>query len=514
MPNITEQDSFDAGVYQYQTSDQALGGPGGVMNTPLGNLANRTRFLLNRIIDGALKYVNDSGAVNTITLTLPQPFPDGLIDGMEVGGRVAVSNNGAVTLTLPNTGGPTLPTLPLYGGDNTNMVGGELPAGAIFKAKLNLSLNAANGGAWVLQWVTGGYNRISTPPVGDTTAKIANMYSVYAATDGLTTVNMAPAGNVVLTSTQYGYAMLNLTGAPGAAKSLIFPTGQTGQWVIENDTTGGYPITAQTLGNAGAVLPVGVPVVVRSDGTTVKLVTAGLSKTLTPDGNGNVLLDQSPPQFDASLKLVTSAFLKAAGIQYSGVNILAASRSIAASDIGALLLNNANNTLTVVAPNTIGVPGGDGFTITNYGSNTLALAFSGCTYEYGAAALSSNLSVLAGESLTLIAAATGTSWYVVSSNAGLGNTGSFAASLSSSGYQKLPGGLIVQWGPGIISTADTVNTFPLAFPNSCLSLAASSGYTAGSGQLGYIAASPTSKSQFTARASNSNLGWTWIAVGY
>lgn len=41
-------------------------------------------------------------------------------------------------------------------------------------------------------------------------------------------------------------------------------------------------------------------------------------------------------------------------------------------------------------------------------------------------------------------------------------------SLSASGYQKLPGGLILQWGT-VESTEDTAQsfTFPLAFPNAC-----------------------------------------------
>jgi len=41
-------------------------------------------------------------------------------------------------------------------------------------------------------------------------------------------------------------------------------------------------------------------------------------------------------------------------------------------------------------------------------------------------------------------------------------------SLSASGYQKLPGGLILQWGT-VASTEDTAQnfTFPIAFPNAC-----------------------------------------------
>ncbi len=49
---------------------------------------------------------------------------------------------------------------------------------------------------------------------------------------------------------------------------------------------------------------------------------------------------------------------------------------------------------------------------------------------------------------------------------------SFASALSSSGYQKLPSGLIIQWGAavaGIGSTGGTGNvvSFPVAFPRYC-----------------------------------------------
>lgn len=42
-----------------------------------------------------------------------------------------------------------------------------------------------------------------------------------------------------------------------------------------------------------------------------------------------------------------------------------------------------------------------------------------------------------------------------------------ANSLATSGYQKLPSGLIFQWGSTTILTG-TVTTFPIAFPTKCL----------------------------------------------
>lgn len=52
-------------------------------------------------------------------------------------------------------------------------------------------------------------------------------------------------------------------------------------------------------------------------------------------------------------------------------------------------------------------------------------------------------------------------------------TGLFAdtgrQSIGTSGYQKLPGGLIIQWGSGLLTTGSTVS-FPVAFPAACLNV--------------------------------------------
>ena len=55
------------------------------------------------------------------------------------------------------------------------------------------------------------------------------------------------------------------------------------------------------------------------------------------------------------------------------------------------------------------------------------------------------------------------------------NKPTFDVSLAENGYQKLPGGLILQWGlyePGIDWTSSTFN-FPLEFPNVCFNAIAS-----------------------------------------
>ncbi|WP_421240151.1 hypothetical protein [Aeromonas enteropelogenes] len=58
MANITETPSYDAGIYQIETTDPVLGGPNGIANAQAKGLANRTAFLnqqINQLNSGQLK---------------------------------------------------------------------------------------------------------------------------------------------------------------------------------------------------------------------------------------------------------------------------------------------------------------------------------------------------------------------------------------------------------------------------------------------------------------------------
>jgi len=49
MANLPESSTFDAGVYQIELTDPVIGGPSGVSNAPLKNLANRTKYLKDHV---------------------------------------------------------------------------------------------------------------------------------------------------------------------------------------------------------------------------------------------------------------------------------------------------------------------------------------------------------------------------------------------------------------------------------------------------------------------------------
>ncbi|RKF36153.1 hypothetical protein [Paraburkholderia fungorum] len=273
MTNLVEAEQWEEGIRQFETSDAVMGGPDGVDNIPPRQLANRTTWLRARLQDGGATYAPDTGTKNNIVVNLT-PAATQLVEGMEVCFVVAFTNDDACTLTPNGTAKGGIARLPLYGGDHANLSASDLPAGTQVRARFTKTLNVAAGGAWVIQSITGGMARTVTPPVGDMSTRAANMAALFQATDGRQTVDVAGDAAVKLTADQYGVAMLSLAGGLTAPKDLLFPA-QTGQWIIENNATGNFNITARVAGGVGVVLPVGSPVIVCSDGKVMKFASAG-----------------------------------------------------------------------------------------------------------------------------------------------------------------------------------------------------------------------------------------------
>lgn len=88
-------------------------------------------------------------------------------------------------------------------------------------------------------------------------------------------------------------------------------------------------------------------------------------------------------------------------------------------------------------------------------------------------------------------------------------------SLATNGYQKLPGGLIVQWGQVSSATNSGTATFPIAFPTACLSIVASHNATLTT-DLAVFNTNYLSLSQFNWVVANSATAGlnSWVSIGY
>ena len=85
----------------------------------------------------------------------------------------------------------------------------------------------------------------------------------------------------------------------------------------------------------------------------------------------------------------------------------------------------------------------------------------------------------------------------------------FANNKDSTGYTKLPNGLIIQWGDIKQTRPGWENFYPIQFPNACRIVVPIS--TSG---LITFTLSIVNKTSFTVTASADLFGMRWLAIGY
>jgi len=94
--------------------------------------------------------------------------------------------------------------------------------------------------------------------------------------------------------------------------------------------------------------------------------------------------------------------------------------------------------------------------------------------------------------------------------------------LATNGYQKLPGGLIIQWGYNNTASSDLAVTYPVAFPTATLSVQTTMVTSATTTQLFSTVVDAISASSFSVRkrfqsgatTSGATEPFNWIAIGY
>lgn len=177
---------------------------------------------------------------------------------------------------------------------------------------------------------------------------------------------------------------------------------------------------------------------------------------ITPKGT-------TPPQFDNSRALATAEFVNRALGSFRGGVGISTSRTLTGDDIGKRLELAAGVTVTMPATST--VPDGAAVLIS---AGPLS-ATSRVTVAGGDQLAMSNLSV--GVPYTLapggdfIAIREANVWRCHFGTEILRASPIFAASLASTGYEKMPSGRIRQWGVGTTNAAGTATiTFPIRFP--------------------------------------------------
>lgn len=86
-------------------------------------------------------------------------------------------------------------------------------------------------------------------------------------------------------------------------------------------------------------------------------------------------------------------------------------------------------------------------------------------------------------------------------------------SLSAAGYQKLPGGLILQWGGNAVAASSNLAvSFPIAFPNAALNVTIGDNKTSGGESMGFDGVSTTGMTLYNSAGAARTAHWN--VIGY
>lgn len=243
------------------------------------------------------------------------------------------------------------------------------------------------------------------------------------------------SSNVTLTQLQAAYPIIIVSGLKTAARNLIFPA-VVGEWIIQNNSTGAFSLTAKTASGTGVLLTQGESTYIYGDGTNIYF--SDSAKVASFNGRvGTVTLNATD---------VTTAL---------GYVPLPTNNPIST---GTLLAGTTTNPIgarvasaTTGSGNVFGAIIGGG-----PGTGFLAQAASGATGFDFFGAYNSSLTRLFG---------VGSNGDVV----GRGYTQTQGSSISGNGWTYTVNGMIIQWGSGTYNPGDFVS-FPVTFPNNVFSL--------------------------------------------
>lgn len=264
------------------------------------------------------------------------------------------------------------------------------------------------------------------------------------------------------------------------------------------------------------------------------VVQPGLSVSLISDGSNWIAVNgaaPTAPQFDKSGRLATTEFVqRAIGSFQSGFEVTTSIKLVAA-DVGRWVNLAGTVPFTVTLPTLDSVPDGATFLFHNDAAGVAHTLIPAGSDRFAAAGLAySTLTVGHGEFVIVTKAAT--VWRTAGS-AVLKNEAQFGSSLTGNGWQRLPSGLIIQWGSVTrtgVTNAPVLNgsiNYSMAFPNAVLSLVAASRDTANTEVYGNAGTTPVVVNvssgtnagfiynlRAPATTMSSEKCFYWIAIGY
>ncbi|WP_197419263.1 gp53-like domain-containing protein [Burkholderia sp. BDU5] len=200
------------------------------------------------------------------------------------------------------------------------------------------------------------------------------------------------------------------------------------------------------------------------DGTTATLL-ANLQAAINAAGI-------TAPQFDNSTKLATTAFAQRALGNRQAISSTNTNQTLTLAQCGQTLQYYSVSGGVWTLPAAATIPNGAEYEILNGGSGTLLIQVAGGSDKIisSSGVAITSITLQSGDSIRIVGSA-GSYVYATGGTGTIQWSASFGSSIALNGYQKLPSGWIIQWGAFTSSASgDTSVAWPIAFPNTCLSV--------------------------------------------
>ncbi|WP_434558413.1 phage tail protein [Pseudomonas sp. Z5-35] len=319
-------------------------------------------------------------------------------------------------------------------------------------------------------------------------------------------VRVATTANIVLSGAQTVDGVAVVAGDRVLVKSQTLAKDNgiyvvaNGAWIRAKDADSNADVTSALIVSVetGATLADTIwqlitdgSIVLGTTSLTFQDITAGYARLLSPAFGGNPTAP-TPPQFDSSLRLASTAFAKRMGVEYSVFVPLTVSTALGASYVGGVVSVSSATPINITLPPTTGVAEGATVEVVNAGAPAVTVLAAGT--DVLASPLMAVTTVVLGTGDNAEFVKVSGTWRLRGGAMALKYASVFGGALTANGYQKLPSGLIIQWG-----TAGTTNgfgtwTYPIAFPNSVFRVFASNDASSSGTSMYACGAHPTSGS--------------------
>jgi hypothetical protein len=227
---------------------------------------------------------------------------------------------------------------------------------------------------------------------------------------------------------------------------------------------------------------------------------------LTVDNAGFLYSNVAVPQFNDSNALATTSFVQRGLGNYRQGIVTNINNTLTAAHSGTVIEIYGTSTVTQTLPLTATIGTTTKICFINLGTVTMNIAVQGADqFLNNPSNTASPITLTPGDTVEVCSF---NGWVITGGSYALKTSNLFQISTATQGYQKLPSGLIVQWGQANSSVAGVVTALPIAFPTAVRSVVASAVTAAIA-----VAASATT-TNITVLAASSTPGVYFIATGY